>query len=350
LSQLRDFRDKSSGVFTRRTIFAIAATIFLSIAGNAGAQPWQIADPASAGWSAEQLKSAQDHAATLKPTAVMVVRDGKVIASWGDVSREVNVASVRKSLLSALYGIAVAEGHIDLGSTLADLGIDDKPPALTAAEKQATVRDLLTARSGIYHPAAYETGDMRRNRPERGSHAPGTFWWYNNWDFNALGTIYRRRTGEDIFRSFAQRIAAPIGMEDFSARDGRYIAERQSEHPAYRFSLSARDAARFGQLFLDGGRWNGRQIIPASWVREATTAYSVTDRGSMGYGYLWWTLNPQVFGPGAALASGYGGQAIAVVPSKRLVVVQIVDAAQDAKGVRTSHFVNLLQQIAAAAP
>ncbi|MGI2036440.1 serine hydrolase domain-containing protein [Rhizobium panacihumi] len=334
----------------REIVFAITALIFFSIVGNAGAQPWQSADPASSGWSVEKLNSAQDYAASLKSTAVMVVQDGKVIASWGDVSREVNVASVRKSLLSALYGIAVSEGRISLASTLADLGIDDKAPVLTATEKQATVRDLLMARSGIYHPAAYETGDMRRNRPERGSHAPGTFWWYNNWDFNALGTIYRQQTGEDIFRSFAQRIAAPIGMEDFSARDGRYIAERQSEHPAYPFNLSARDAARFGQLFLDGGRWNGRQIIPASWVRESTTAYSLTDRGSMGYGYLWWTLNPQVFGPGAALASGYGGQAIAFVPSKRLVVVQIVDPAQNAKGVRTSHFVNLLQEIEKAAP
>jgi len=334
-----------------RFFFAVLVSLFaLALAGGAQAQPWQSVDPASAGWSAGKLKAAQDYAASLKPTAVMVVQDGKVIASWGDVSREVNVASVRKSLLSTLYGIAVSEGRISLGSTLADLGIDDKPPALTAAEKQATVRDLLMARSGIYHPAAYETGDMRRNRPERGSHVPGTFWWYNNWDFNALGTIYRQQTGEDIFRSFAQRIAAPIGMEDFSARHGRYIAERQSEHPAYPFSLSARDVARFGQLFLDGGRWNGRPIIPASWVRESTTAYSATDRGSMGYGYLWWTLNPQVFGPGAALASGYGGQAIAVVPSKRLVVVQIVDPAQNAKGVRTSHFVDLLQQIAAAAP
>lgn len=266
------------------------------------------------------------------------------------MSRKVNVASVRKSLLSALYGIAVSDGRINLASSLADLNIDDERPALTVAEKQATVRDLLMARSGIYHPAAYETGDMRRNRPERGSHAPGTFWYYNNWDFNALGTIYRQQTGEDIFQSFAQRIAAPIGMEDFSMRDGRYISERQSEHPAYPLSLSARDAARFGQLFLDRGRWNGKQIIPASWVRESTAAYSPTDRGSMGYGYLWWTLNPQIFGPGAALASGYGGQAITIVPSKRLVVVQIVDPRQNAKGVRTSHFVKLVQQLIAAAP
>ncbi len=332
-------------------ISSIFISLFLfTLVVAANAQPWQSAEPASAGWSLAKLKATQDYAASLKPTAVMVVQDGKVIASWGDASRKVNVASVRKSLLSALYGIAVSDGHINLASSLADLNIDDKRPALVAAEKQATVRDLLMARSGIYHPAAYETGDMRRKRPERGSHAPGTFWYYNNWDFNALGTIYRQQTGEDIFQSFAQRIAAPIGMEDFSARDGRYISERQSEHPAYPFSLSARDAARFGQLFLDSGRWNGKQIIPASWVRESTAAYSPTDRGSMGYGYLWWTLNPQIFGPGAALASGYGGQAIAAVPSKRLVVVQIVDPAQNAKGVRTSHFVKLLQQLIAAAP
>lgn len=332
-------------------IALIIFSLFLGVLpGEAQAQPWQRADPASAGWSVEELKVAQDYAATLSPTAVMVVQDGKVIASWGDVSRKVNVASVLKSLLSALYGIAVSESRIDLGSTLADLAIDDKPPALTGAEKRATLRDLLMARSGIYHQAAYETGDMRRNRPGRGSHAPGTFWFYNNWDFNALGTIYREQTGEDIFRSFAQRIAQPIGMQDFSARDGSYSLENLSIHPAYPFRLSARDAARFGQLYLDAGRWSGRQVIPASWVKASTTAYSATDRGSMGYGYLWWTLNPDVFGPGAALASGYGGQAIAIVPLKHLVVVQTVDPAQNTKGIRTSHFVKLLQQIAVAAP
>lgn len=139
-------------------------------------------------------------------------------------------------------------------------------------------------------------------------------------------------------------------MEDFKARDGGYVTERQSEHPAYPFRLSARDAARFGQLYLDGGRWSGRQVISAAWVKASTTTYSGTDRGSMGYGYLWWTLNPDVFGPGAALASGYGGQAIAIVPSKHLVVVQTVDLARNAKGVRTSHFVKLLQRLASAAP
>ena len=179
---------------------------------------------------------------------------------------------------------------------------------------------------------------------------PRAFWFYNNWDFNALGTNYRQRAGEDIFQGFARRIAAPIGLEDFTASDGRYSLERSSVHPAYPFRMSARDLTRFGQLFLDGGRWDGRQIVPAAWVQEATTGYSRTDRGNMGYGYLWWTLNPDAFGPGAAQASGNGGQHVAVVPSKRLVVVQLAERAQTPKRARTAHFVDFLRQLVAAAP
>jgi CubicO group peptidase (beta-lactamase class C family) len=330
----------------------LAVVALLAAAQGAGAAegPWPRAEPAAAGWSRERLNAALAYAGTLRPTGLMIVQDGRAVAEWGDVRRKVNVASVRKSLLGALFGIAVAEGRIGLDDTLAAMGVDDKPPALTAAEKQATVRDLLTARSGVYHPAAYETADIKRKRPARGSHAPGTYWFYNNWDFNALGTIYRERTGEDIFESFARRIARPIGMEDFSAKDGAYVLDASSVHPAYPFSLSARDAARFGQLFLDGGTWHGRQVVPAAWVQESTTAYSHTKRGSLGYGYLWWVLNPETFGPGAILASGYGGQMIAVVPARRLVVSQTSAPNKGSGRIRTSHFVELLKLIVDAAP
>ena len=334
----------------REIIFAIIALVSLSLAGNADAQSWQKADPAASRWSVDGLEAAQDYAATLKPTAVMVVQNGKVIASWGDVSRKVNVASVRKSLLSALYGIAVSDGRIHLASRLADLGIDDKRPVLTAAEKQATVRDLLMARSGIYHVAAYETADIRQKRPERGSHAPGSFWFYNNWDFNALGTIYRQQTGEDIFQSFAQRIAKPIGMEDFSAHDGSYSLEKASVHPAYPFAMSARDLARFGQLFLNGGQWDGRQIIPAAWVRESTAALSQPSDHNSGYGYMWWTLRTDQWGQGGAFNAGYGGQVVAYVPEKRLVIVQTVDPSRNRRGIEMRDFFQLMRKIAAAAP
>lgn len=335
-------------------MFRIQAALLLLvaavIAGPAAAQSWQNVDPAQVGWSADRLEDAKRFSAELKPTAVMIVQDGQVVATWGNASHKVNVASVRKSLLSALYGIAVAQGQIDLSSSLAELGIDDNSPGLTTSEKTATVRDLLMARSGVYHPAAYETKEIKRKRPARGSHAPGSFWFYNNWDFNALGTIYRQQTGEDIFQSFERRIAKPLGMDDFSAEDGRYVTEKFSEHPAYPFNLSARDAARFGQLFLNGGRWGDMQVVPASWIKESTTPYSWAKRIRQGYGYMWWTLPVDTWGPDAAYASGYGGQIIAVVPAKRLVVVQTVDLEQNPKGVRTSDFISLLKLVALAAP
>jgi CubicO group peptidase (beta-lactamase class C family) len=316
---------------------------------------WQNAAPSVAG-AKESVEAVQDYSEKFRPTAFMVVRDGHVLTSSGDVARKVDVASIRKSLLGALYGIAVSERRIDLGSTLADLEIDDRPPGLTEEEKQATIRDLLMARSGVYHRAAHETAEMRRKRPARGSQPAGSFWFYNNWDFNTLGAIYRQTTGEDIFESFERRIAQPIGMEDFSSRDGRYAASPSSLYPAYPFSLSARDLARFGLLFLDQGSWQGRQIVPASWVRDSTTSYSQTDRGSRGYGYLWWTLPADKWGPGAAMATGYGGQFVAIVPAKRLVVVQTIakDRAiaksPDSPRPHSSDFVDLLRRLAADAP
>ena len=330
--------------------FAVLLVVGILVAGKAHGQAWEDVDPVAAGWSAERLEAARQQSRTLKPTALMIIQHGRAIARWGDTSRKVNMASVRKSLLSALYGSAVAEGRIDLSATLAELGIDDTAPKLTAEEKSATVRDLLMSRSGIYHPAAHETADIKRKRPARGSHPPGSFWFYNNWDFNALGTIYRRQTGEDIFASFEKRIAGPIGMEDFSAKDGRYALENLSEHPAYPIRLSARDAARFGQLFLNDGKWGNRQVVPASWIRESTTAHSWAARIRQGYGYMWWTLPEDSWGPNAFYASGYGGQIIAVVPSKALVVVQTVDLKQNPKGVRTSKFIDLLKEIALASP
>src|SRR4029079_9227231 len=100
--------------------------------------------------------------------------------------------------------------------TLGDLGIDDRPPRLTEIEKQATILDLLRARSGVYHDAARETAAMRAARPPRGSHSPGTFNYYNNWDFNVLGAIFERVTGRKIFDEFHERIAKPIGMRGYS--------------------------------------------------------------------------------------------------------------------------------------
>ena len=124
-------------------------------------------DPAALGWSTEKLTKAEEYTRTYSPTAVVIIQDGKVIASWGDSSHKVNVRSVRKSLLSALCGIGVAEGRIRLDETVGELGIDDRAPGLSETEKQANIRDLLMSRSGIYHAAAYEAPDAKAKRPPR---------------------------------------------------------------------------------------------------------------------------------------------------------------------------------------
>jgi CubicO group peptidase (beta-lactamase class C family) len=323
--------------------FLVAA--FALIAGVAEAEPaahWQDADPSALGWSLDRLKTAEAQAGVSPTVAVMIVEGDRVVARWGDVTRKANVRSIRKSLLATLYGAPVADGRIKLDSTLADLKFDDKPPSLTEAEKQATVRELLEARSGVYHPAAYETADMKAKRPERGSHVHGTFWYYNNWDFNALGAIYRKATGEDIFASFAGHIAGPIGMEDFTASDGRDIYAPSSDYPAYTFRLTAQDAARFGLLIEQGGRWGESQLVSPSWIAEETRAYTQADPVGLGYGYLWWTLPPEI---GGFTALGNGGQGIAVIPARRLVIVRVADPPESDHGVG---FVTLVKLIVAA--
>ena len=310
---------------------------------------WQTANPSEKPWSAAISREVQQFADEQKPTAIMVVRDDEIIASSGDIGAKVNVRSARKSLISALYGIAVEEGRINLDSTLAERAIDDSPDALSPAEKTATVRQLLMARSGVYHLAAYETPQMKQLRPARGSHPPGSFCYYNNWDFNALGTIYRQSMG-DVFKSFETRIARPLGMEDFSTRDGHYQKEDSSSHPAYVFHMSARDLARFGVLFLNGGRWNGAQLVPAHWVTESTTRLSDTEQQERGYGYLWWTYAKSDSGFSAFFANGYGGQLVVVVPSKHLVLVELVDLDANPHGVRTQRALDLVSRISASVP
>lgn len=193
------------------------------------AKNWITKKSSEMGWSEKKLEVAKEYFEKMNTTAVIVVDNGYIIAEWGDTKRRVNCHSVRKSFLSALIGIYENEGKINVSSTLEELKIDDIQK-LTHTEKQAKVSDLLKARSGVYHPAAYETKSMKKRRPARGSHLPNTFYYYNNWDFNTLGTIFEQETSEKIFVAFNNRIATPIKMNDFSASDGTYRKEKISLH------------------------------------------------------------------------------------------------------------------------
>jgi CubicO group peptidase (beta-lactamase class C family) len=295
---------------------------------------WDRVEPDKSGWSAAKLSEARDWSKQINVTAFMAVHRGGVVAEWGDTTKRTELASVRKSLLNALFGIAIADRKISLDSTLADLKIDDNAPSLTDIEKQATVRMLLQARSGVYHAALYETAAMAARRPPRGSHPPGTFWYYNNWDFNALGTIYEQAVGAGIYDSLDLHIARPIGMQDYRPQDGSYFTGQASIHRAYPIRMSARDLARFALLYLRNGNWRGRQIVPSAWVHESTQPYSESTASGIrvGYGYLWWTSPPGAsqgtFANGAYTAIGAGGQYAFVFPRHDLAVVIRVDRDQ----------------------
>ncbi|MEJ2090169.1 MAG: serine hydrolase [Gammaproteobacteria bacterium] len=230
--------------------------------------------------------------------------------------------------------------------------MNDSEPSLTEAERQATLVDLMSARSGIYHSAHYETGGWKRAKAlmaANGGHAPGATWLYNNWDFNTLGSILEAQVGESMGVAFSRRIARPTRMQDFTPAAVSYVgdesyAERMqgnhSNFPAYMFEMSVRDLARFGLLYLNCGRWEGTQVIPRKWVLESVTGRPVADGAPPGveffeeigdYGYMWWvdkpgsrtwpavrTEAPVYFGQGA------NGHFLWIAPYLDLVVVHQV--------------------------
>jgi len=307
------------------------------IAASSVANPgkdWELhGSETEAGFDGDGLDTLRAFVATQPTDMLLVVRQGKVALSLGEPDRKFLCHSMRKSFLAALIGFEVEEGRIDLSATLEHLGINDRE-GLSDIERQATVYDLLTARSGIYHPAGYETPWMRRIKEPRHSHAPGTFWCYNNWDFNALGTIFETLTGETVHQAFARRIAGPIGMQDFThagdERDGWHESFDISEHRAYPFRMSSRDLARFGQLFLQRGLWSGTSVLPSGWAQQCVMPYSHAGTHG-GYGYMWWLEREGVFLPGVVTpkgsyaAMGAGGHYCLVIPALDMVVVHRVD-------------------------
>ena len=258
--------------------------------------------------------------------AAVILRAGEPIFSHGDVATPIAIASIRKSLLSGLLGMAVTDRKLALGTTLEQLGIEEDTP-LTASERRATVADLLTARSGIYLPSEGASGAPER-LPPRGSHLPGSYWFYNNWDFNVLGEIYQRVTGEGLFTALEHRLARPLGWQDFDPlRHARWSYDlRRSRYPAYRFEVSTRDLARFGQLYLARGRWGERQLIESSWVDESTASHANPGGWLFdGYGYLWPVMTVEkarrtALPSGIFSAIGAGGRFLTVIPARQLVI------------------------------
>ena len=343
------------------TRFVLCIALFVSALPPAAAvelpypaSSWVKAAPGA--WNAEKLKAADGLAASLRTASYLVVHRGKLVHRYGDITKPRNTYSVRKSVLSVLIGMSVDRGLIDIEQPLSALGVDDID-GLSEQEKTATLKQLLQSRSGVYHRAAYETREAKANRPARGSRAPGTFWYYNNWDFNTAGAIFQQRTGKTVFEALRDDLGIPLQFEDFQfARDTEFVREPVSKFPAHVMKLSARDLARIGLLMARDGRWEGRQLVSANWVARSTASHTTVLGGWQGYGYMWWV--PQQAWPfwkrtdgDVFFAWGTGGQYLFVDRSRDLVIVHQVDLPRFFTGDVTPESISgLLERILSAAP
>ncbi len=299
---------------------------------------WSVAAPEKYGFDSEKLKDVEKFIINkTNATGVEVIVGGEEIFRYGAVDRLSYIASCRKSILAMLYGKYVENGTINLKETIEDLGIDDLQ-GLLPIEKKATVYDLITARSGVYHPAS-NGGDDTEHKPTRGTKKPGNFFLYNNWDFNVAGTVFEMKTGKNIYDALGEDIAIPIGMQDWNREAQRKGGNSKiSIHPAYHFYFSTRDMARLGYLMLRHGKWGDEQVISEDWVKKMVTPVSSAKEVSHGkedgrysYGYMWWLYDPGCSQftweyEGAYGAHGAMGQYIKVFPALDMVIAIKTDS------------------------
>jgi CubicO group peptidase (beta-lactamase class C family) len=261
---------------------------------------------------------------------------GETVVAVGPQDKPLPIHSIRKSIISALFGRLIVRGDVELNATLADFDIDDSP-CLTDQERTATLQHLLTSSSGVYLPLhSGSSYDIFRNRPsdwpQRGSAVPGAKFHYNNWDFNVLGEIYQRVSGVALFTAIDGILARPLGFRDWNPLEhtrlhyGYDPLGATPRYPNHAIQLSTRDLAGFGQLYLNEGTWDGCEIVPADWVRVSTQTRVETGLISpfRSYGYLWWASDggdANALPSGSYSAAGLGGQTISVIPSHQMVVV-----------------------------
>jgi len=280
-------------------------------------------------------------------SSIMILQNGKVLYKWGDTEQKITVHSIRKALLNSLYGIAVAKGVIDTSMTLRQLKIKDHVP-LSKEEPNARIAHLLKSRSGVYLDAAGVSHIKRESRPTRHSHLPNEHFYYNNWDFNVLGAILEQKSGKSLYELFLKEIATPIGMQDYKGiytsidgesidskipnTDGFYQYEKsKSKYPIQHFRLSTRDLARYGQLYLNKGYWNGKSIIPENWIKTSTKPLSIYDsENGIAYGMLWNVLMKTEERPDKAFFhTGTSVHLLGIYPAQNLVLVHRVNTEKE---------------------
>ena len=288
---------------------------------------WAFDTPDSQGVDGALLDDLHRAIADMEFRSVVIARNGVIISEYYkdgyDEATVFNLASCTKSFSGALIGIALREGILS--------GIDQRLPeffpeiAHEAGKNEVTVEHFLTHTSGISW-SEWAGGTMFRQFTSSENWVnfvleqpmaaqPGTVFNYTTGGSHMLAAILQKASGQTAFDLGRQYLFAPLGMDSVGWRaDPQGITDGGNG-----ISMTARDAAKFGQLYLNGGLWHDEQIIPAQWVAESTITQAGGSPGTGTYGYSWWLKS--FSGYDAYYAMGHGGQYIFVVPELALVTV-----------------------------
>jgi CubicO group peptidase (beta-lactamase class C family) len=314
---------------------------------------WRTGPPQEQGMDPNALVGIDDQAngvyANLR--SVLVVRHGVLVFEHyyhgATPATYFNVFSVTKSVTGALIGIALADHTLGgLEQPVGRLLAKHLPPRPDPRIRRVTVEQLLTMTAGFEPdptdgapPGLVRATDwVRFVLSQHPTTTPGARFAYSSAGSHLLSAILADATGQPTLAYAQAKLFAPLGIAsdhpfepEFAPRnqaayEGAAFAwptDPQGYHLGYGFlKLTARDLAKLGYLYLKGGSWDGRQVVPAAYLR-ASTQRQVSTGGTFGpftgYGYQWWTTTEQ--GHRAFAAVGLGGQLIEVVPDLDLVVV-----------------------------
>ncbi len=292
---------------------------------------WRSAAPEEMGMDSEKLAQMVEHIQQEKLNlhSLLIVRNGYLVTELYLYPYSANqvhwVMSVTKSVMSALVGIALEKGYLkNVNQTLFSLLPDQGVANLDEKKKAITLEDLLTMTSGLdcnENPAPGEPNFRANNdwvkfmQDLPMAAQPGTTFNYCTGAVELLSAVIQKTTGLNARMFATLNLFSPLGYELIS--EAHWPPDPQGiTIGGYGLALTSSEMAKLGYLYLNNGQWDGRTILPASWVTTSTTSYA--NKGDKKeYGYLWW-IDPQ--GKWYA-ALGLAGQHIFVYPAEKLVVV-----------------------------
>ena len=256
----------------------------------------------------------------------LIIRKGKVVDEYfkEGYSKDstFTLQSCSKSITSALAGIAIEQGYIKSITDYASSYLPQLANAKYADMGKITIRQLLNHTSGLTGTDSHLWNQWRESpdwidfltsRPMK--HKPGQIFEYSTGNTHLLAAILEKATGKGLLDYAKEVLFTPIGLTSAElGKDPQGIGDGGNG-----FAMTVYDMARFGLLYLNMGKWEGRQIVSESWVKEST---SLQARNKVSrYGYQWWLRNYGKAGYSGYNAQGFGGEYIFIVPQLDLIIV-----------------------------